>query len=368
MTDRQEPAAGTGPSQVDSGGTEVLGPTDRLGRVLRDLRISVTDRCNFRCVYCMPREIFGPDFEFLGRDQVLTFEEIERLARVFVGLGVRKLRITGGEPLLRKDLEDLVAMLASTEGVEDLALTTNASLLARKAEALARAGLHRVTVSLDALDPERFQAMADTRVPVGTVLQGIDAALTAGLIPVRVNAVVKRGTNEDQIVPLARRFRGTGVTVRFIEYMDVGTSNGWRLDEVVPAREILDRLQAEWDLEALDPRVPGEVATRYGYSDGAGEIGVIASVTRPFCQGCTRARITARGEFFTCLFGSRGHDFRAQLRGGASDGELTQTVREIWAGRRDRYSELRTKANRGRQGEEDPTATPPRVEMFQIGG
>ncbi len=368
MADRQELTSRAGRSRGGSGEGEASGLSDRMGRALGDLRISVTDRCNFRCVYCMPREVFGSDFKFLGRDEVLTFEEIERLARVFVGLGVRKLRITGGEPLLRKDLEELVAMLASLEGVEDLALTTNASLLPTKAEALARAGLHRVTVSLDALDPERFRAMADTRVPVSTVLKGIDEALKAGLTPVRVNAVVKRGTNEDQIVPLARRFRGTGVTVRFIEYMDVGTSNGWRLDEVVPAREILDRLEAEWALEPLDPRVPGEVATRYGYSDGAGEIGVIASVTRPFCEGCTRARITARGEFFTCLFGSRGHDFRAQLRGGASDGELTETVRRIWAGRRDRYSELRTEANRGRRGEEESTPAPPRVEMFQIGG
>jgi cyclic pyranopterin phosphate synthase len=332
-------------------------PLDLLGRRLHDLRISVTDRCNFRCVYCMPREVFGPDFQFLPRDQLLSFEEIARIARAFVPLGVEKLRLTGGEPLVRRDLERLVEQLAGIDGVRDIAMTTNGVLLPRKAAALASAGLRRVTVSLDALDDAVFMAMNDAGVPVSRVLEGIDAAVDAGL-GVKVNAVVKRGANEDQILPLARRFRGTGHVVRFIEYMDVGASNGWRLDDVVSAAEIVELIGAEHPLEPVEPTYAGEVANRWRYVDGAGEIGVIASVTQPFCGACTRARLTAEGELYTCLFAARGHDLRALVRSGADEAALAEAIAGIWTRRGDRYSELRTAQ----------TAQRPKVEMSHIGG
>ena len=330
---------------------------DRLGRPIRDLRISVTDRCNFRRVYCMPKEVFGRDYPFLPRAELLTFEEIERLSRTFAGLGVEKIRITGGEPLLRRDLEKLLAMLAAIPGV-DLTLTTNGALLARKAQALREAGLNRITVSLDSLDDETFRAMNDVDFPVERVLAGIDAALAAGLAPVKVNVVVKRGVNEDGIVAMAEYFCGTGVVLRFIEYMDVGHTNGWRLDDVVPANEIVAAIDAEHPLEPVEPAYRGEVANRWRYRDGSGEIGVIASVTRPFCGDCTRARLSADGKLYTCLFGVRGHDLRALLRGSASDEELTEAIAEIWMVRDDRYSELRTAE----------TADLPKVEMSYIGG
>ena len=329
---------------------------DRLGRPIRDLRISVTDRCNFRCVYCMPKEVFGRDYPFLPRAELLTFEEIERLARTFAGLGVEKIRITGGEPLLRRDLETLLAMLAAIPGV-DLTLTTNGALLARKAQALRDAGLNRITVSLDSLDDETFRAMNDVDFPVERVLAGIDAALAAGLEPVKVNVVVKRGLNEASVLDIARRFRGTGHTVRFIEYMDVGASNGWRLDDVVPAAEIVSMIGAEFPLEPLEAAYRGEVAERYRYLDGAGEIGVIASVTQPFCGDCTRARISADGKLYTCLFAVRGHDLRALLRSDSS-GDLEETIRAVWERRADRYSELRTAE----------TSALRKVEMSYIGG
>jgi GTP 3',8-cyclase len=330
--------------------------TDTLGRPLRDLRISVTDRCNFRCLYCMPKEVFGRDYEFLPRRELLTFEEIERVARVFVELGVRKLRLTGGEPLLRRELEVLVERLASLGDV-DLALTTNGAALAQKAHVLADAGLDRVTVSLDALDDEVFRAMNDVDFPVARVLAGIDAAAEAGL-PVKVNVVVKRGLNEGSIVDIARRFRGTGHAVRFIEYMDVGATNGWRLDDVVPAAEVVRTIAEEFPLEPVESGYRGEVAQRYRYRDGAGEIGVVASVTQPFCGDCTRMRLSADGKLFTCLFAVRGHDVRALLRRGATDAELDERLRAIWEGRTDRYSELRTEETRNLR----------KVEMSYIGG
>jgi cyclic pyranopterin phosphate synthase len=328
---------------------------DTFGRPLRDLRISVTDRCNFRCVYCMPKEVFGHDHRFLDRKELLSFEEITRVARAFVALGVEKLRITGGEPLVRRDLERLIAMLSEL-GV-DLTLTTNASLLPQKAQALADAGLRRITVSLDALDDATFRSLNDVDFGVDRVLAGIDAAAAAGL-PVKVNCVLKRGSNEDQIVPLARHFHGTGHTLRFIEYMDVGHTNGWRMDDVVPAAEIVAAIDAELPLEQLEPNYRGEVARRWRFRDGGGEIGVIASVTQPFCGDCTRARISAEGRLFTCLFALRGHDLRAAIRGGASDEELEATLRGIWGQRSDRYSELRSAA----------TTDLPKVEMSYIGG
>lgn len=333
-------------------------PVDTLGRPLRDLRISVTDRCNFRCVYCMPREVFGPNFQFLSRQEVLSFEEIERLARLFVGLGVRKIRITGGEPLLRREIETLVGMLSGIPDLDDLTMTTNASLLPSKAAVLHQAGLNRVTVSLDALDDDVFRAMSDVQVPVGTVLHGIDAAKAAGLTPVKVNMVVKRGANEQEILPMAEYFRGTGHILRFIEFMDVGNSNGWRLEDVVPAREIRDMIDGRWPLESVEPNYPGEVASRYRYVDGAGEVGIISSVSQPFCSTCNRARLTADGELFTCLFGRRGHDLREPLRAGASDLELVSLIRDVWTQRADRYSEIRTQS----------TVELPRVEMSKIGG
>jgi len=330
---------------------------DTLGRPLRDLRISVTDRCNFRCVYCMPKEVYGREFRFLERTELLTFEEIQRLAGIFAGLGVRKIRLTGGEPLIRRDLERLVGMLAAIPSL-DLTLTTNGSLLAQKASALREAGLERVTVSLDSLDDEVFRAMNDVDFPVERVLAGIEAAAAAGLSPVKVNVVLKRGVNEDGMLDLVRYFRGSGHVLRFIEYMDVGSTNGWRLDEVVPAAEILERIGAEFPLEPVPPEYPGEVATRYRFRDGAGEIGVIASVTRPFCGDCTRARLSADGRLYTCLFAVSGHDLRAPLRSDASDEELRQRIEAVWAVRTDRYSELRSAAT--------PRAS--KVEMSYIGG
>jgi cyclic pyranopterin phosphate synthase len=331
---------------------------DTLGRPMRDLRVSVTDRCNFRCGYCMPREAFGPDHAFLPRGEILTFEEIERVVRATVALGVRKVRLTGGEPLVRRNLDALVAMLATVDGVEDLTLTTNASLLAGKAQALADAGLQRVTVSLDALDDATFMRMNDARVPVQRVLDGIAAAEAAGLGPVKLNAVIRRGINEHAVLDLAERFRGTGTTVRFIEYMDVGHSNGWRLDDVVPAEEIIAAIDARWPLEAVDRDYRGEVARRYRYRDGAGEIGVISSVSQPFCGDCTRARLSADGRVFTCLFATAGHDVRTLLRSGADDAALADALRAIWTGRADRYSELRSLE----------TVALPKVEMSFIGG
>jgi cyclic pyranopterin phosphate synthase len=328
---------------------------DVLGRPLRDLRISVTDRCNFRCVYCMPKEVFGRDYEFLPRAQLLDYEEIARLARAFVANGVRKIRITGGEPLVRRHVERLVEMLAPLD--VDLTLTTNGTLLPQKARALADAGLTRVTVSLDSLDDATFRAMNDVNVPVGRVLEGIDAAAAAGL-PVKVNAVIKRGLNEGGIVELARHFRGTGHVLRFIEYMDVGHTNGWRLDDVVSAKEIVATISDEFPLEPVDPAYRGEVAKRWRYVDGAGEIGVIASVTQPFCGDCTRARLSAEGQLYTCLFAVRGHDLRALVRSEASDADLTAAIEAIWSRRSDRYSELRTAK----------TADLPKIEMSYIGG
>jgi cyclic pyranopterin phosphate synthase len=333
-------------------------PLDRLGRPLHDLRISVTDRCNFRCVYCMPREVFGRDFQFLERAELLTFEEIARLAQVFVEQGVRKIRLTGGEPLVRRDLPELVGLLAQIPGLDDLTLTTNGSLLARLAAPLAAAGLRRVTVSLDSLDDATFRRMNDVDFPVARVLEGIAAAEAAGLAPIKVNMVVRRGLNEDSILPMARYFRERGLILRFIEYMDVGHTNGWRTEDVVPAAEIVDAIDAELPLEALAPNYPGEVANRWRYRDGGGEIGVIASVTQPFCGACTRARLSAEGLLYTCLFAVRGHDLRGPLRAGASDAELAERIGGLWGARSDRYSELRSAATVGL----------PKVEMSHIGG
>lgn len=330
---------------------------DRFGRPLRDLRISVTDRCNFRCSYCMPKEVFGPDWEFLKRSQILTFEEVARLARIFHGFGLRKIRLTGGEPLMRRDLPELVAMLARLPDVE-LAMTTNASLLVHYAEELAAAGLDRVTVSLDALDDDVFRKMNDVDFPVSRVLEGIEAAEHAGLTPVKINAVIHQGVNDHEIVPLARHFRGTGHVVRFIEYMDVGASNGWRLDDVVPGAEIVRRIEAQMPLEPVDPAYPGEVARRWRYADGSGEIGVITSVTRPFCSSCTRARLSAEGKLYTCLFAHQGLDLKRPLRQGEDDDALARLVAGVWRGRTDRYSEIRSEATRDL----------PRVEMSYIGG
>jgi len=332
---------------------------DTLDRPLRDLRISVTDRCNFRCSYCMPSEIFGERYAFLPRAEILSFEEIERVVRLLVPLGVRKLRITGGEPLLRHQLPKLVEGLAAIEGIDDLALTTNATLLAREAGALRAAGLQRVTVSLDSLDPQVFHAMNGDRVSVERVLEGIEAAERAGLGPIKVNCVVQRGVNEDGLVDLARHFRGTGQIVRFIEYMDVGTRNAWDMEHVVPAREIVRRIDEALPIEPIAANYEGEVAERWRYRDGGGEIGVIASVTRPFCRGCTRLRLTTDGKLVTCLFGSAGTDLRALLRDGSDDETLREAVAGLWRARSDRYSELR-----GRDGARERD----RIEMYQVGG
>ena len=331
--------------------------TDTLNRPLRDLRISVTDRCNFRCVYCMPKEIFGSDYQFLERSQILTFEEITRLAQIFVGHGVRKIRLTGGEPLVRRDLHQLVSMLSAMPDL-DLTLTTNGSLLTKQAQKLKDAGLKRVTVSLDSLDDAVFKAMNDVDFPVAKVLEGMEVAASVGLGPIKVNMVVKRGLNESSILPMAQYFREKGHILRFIEYMDVGHSNGWRMDDVVPAAEIIKMIDAEIPLEPLDPNYRGEVAERWRYKDGSGEVGVIASVTQAFCSTCNRARISAEGKLYTCLFAVKGHDLRDLMRSGATDDEISQSIARVWGKRTDRYSELRS----------ENTIALPKVEMSHIGG
>jgi len=331
--------------------------TDALKRPLRDLRISVTDRCNFRCVYCMPKEIFGPEYEYLRRSEILTFEEIARLARLFADQGVKKIRLTGGEPLVRKDLHLLVKMLAEIPNL-DLTLTTNGTLLVQQAPALKNAGLKRVSVSLDSLDNDIFKAMNDVDFPVEKVLEGMDAASKVGLEPIKVNMVVKRGVNESSILPMARFFREKGYILRFIEYMDVGHTNGWRLNDVVSAKEIIKTISAEMPLEPLDPNYQGEVAERWKYKDGSGEIGVIASVTQAFCRDCNRARLSADGKLYTCLFGVKGHDFKNLLRSGATNDEILQLLARVWGKRVDRYSELRS----------ENTINLPKVEMSHIGG
>jgi cyclic pyranopterin phosphate synthase len=339
--------------------------SDRLGRPLRDLRISVTDRCNFRCSYCMPKEIFDKQYQFLPHSSLLSFEEITRVARLFAAHGVHKLRLTGGEPLLRKDLEVLVGMLAGVRTADgaplDLTLTTNGSILARKAQALKDAGLKRVTVSLDALDDAIFRRMNDADFPVGEVLRGIEAAERAGLGPIKVNMVVKRGTNDGQIVAMARHFKGTPIVLRLIEYMDVGATNGWRMDEVLPSDEVIARIDHVFPLEAVAHAAPGETAERWRYRDGSGEIGVISSVTHAFCRDCNRARLSTEGKLFLCLFASHGHDLRALLRGGYGDAQIAAAIGHIWQGRDDRYSELRGAGQQVPAGER-------RVEMHYIGG
>ena len=329
---------------------------DTRGRPVRDLRLSVTDRCNFRCRYCMPAEIFNREYVFLKRDLLLSFEEIVVLARAFEQLGVQKIRLTGGEPLLRRGIEKLGAMLAGATSCE-VTLTTNGSLLARKAEGLVGAGLARVTVSLDSMDEATFMAMNDVGFPVAAVLDGIETASAAGL-PVKVNAVVKRGVNDGGVVDMARHFRGTGHILRFIEYMDVGATNGWRMDDVVPAAELIRTIDAEFPIEPVAPNYRGEVARRWRYVDGAGEIGFIASVTQPFCGTCTRARISAEGQLYTCLFAVKGTDFRQILRSGADEEEIVRTIQQIWTARDDRYSEIRSEA----------TVALPKIEMSYIGG
>lgn len=345
--------------KADSSTQNELVLTDALGRPLRDLRISVTDRCNFRCTYCMPKEIFGPNFAFLPHKELLTFEELARLTKIFVAHGVRKVRLTGGEPLLRKDLERLIEMLSVIPGVEDVAITTNGSLLTpQKARQLKAAGLQRITISLDSLDNDVFMSMNDVRFPVSKVLAAIDAAEGAGLTPVKVNMVVKKGMNDASVVEMAEHFRGTKHILRFIEFMDVGNTNGWKLDEVVSATEIRRQIEEKWSLEPVPPRHPGEVATRYRYRDGMGEIGFIASVTQAFCSGCTRARISSEGLLYTCLFGTRGHDFRAQLRSNQTDAQVGEFLRSVWSGRKDRYSEIRSENTQKRT----------KIEMSHIGG
>lgn len=334
-----------------------MNPKDAFGRQIRDLRISVTDRCNFRCIYCMPKEFFGREYEFLKRAELLTFEEIARLTQIFNTLGAKKVRITGGEPLIRRDIEDLISLLSTIPDL-DLTLTTNGSLLAQKASALREAGLKRVTVSLDALDDETFKAMNDVNFPVESVLKGIEAASEVGLNPVKINMVVKRGINENSILPMARHFRNSGHVLRFIEYMDVGNTNGWRLDQVVSINEILGIIDNEFPIESLEPNYQGEVAKRWVYKDGAGEIGVIASVTTPFCGNCTRIRLSAEGRLYTCLFGTEGTDLRGLIRGGKTDDDISDFIFDVWRKRKDRYSEIRS----------SETAELKRVEMSYIGG
>jgi cyclic pyranopterin phosphate synthase len=344
------PDAGSLPASARAG-------SDPLGRRLHDLRISVTDRCNFRCTYCMPRDVFGPDYPFLAREQLLSFEEIARLTRIFRDHGVEKVRLTGGEPLLRKNVEHLIEMLADIPAI-DLTLTTNGSLLARKARALKAAGLRRVTVSLDSLDDRVFRAMNDADFPVSEVLNGIDAAAAAGLAPIKINMVVKRGVNDQSIVPMARYFKGSGHIVRFIEFMDVGSTNGWRMDDVVPSADVVRLIDATMPLEPIDPNYRGEVAQRWRHRDGSGELGVISSVTQAFCSTCTRARLSTEGMLYTCLFASSGYDLRALLRGGGSDEEISSAIARIWQARVDRYSEIRTAE----------TAKMRKIEMSYIGG
>lgn len=331
---------------------------DTLGRPLRDVRVSVTDRCNFRCAYCMPRDVYDRDHVFLPRDEILTFEEIERLVGLFAGLGVEKIRLTGGEPLLRHGVADLVRRISAIDGIRDVAMTTNGSTLARHAQELAEAGLDRITVSLDAVDDARFRHAADVDFPVARVLEGIDAAKQAGLAPVKINTVVRRGLNEDALLDIAGRFRGTGHIVRFIEYMDVGSSNGWEMGHVVPAEEILATINEAWTLDPVEPNYVGEVVNRWRYRDGGGEIGVIASVTNPFCGECTRLRLSADGSIYTCLFAHAGTDLRGALRSGAADDELVGIVSEVWEARTDQYSEERSGVSIGL----------PKVEMSFIGG
>ena len=336
---------------------------DRLNRPLRDLRISVTDRCNFRCVYCMPREVFGPGYAFVPRKDLLTLEEIARVAQVFASLGMRKVRITGGEPLIRRNLEHLIEMIDATEGVEDISLTTNGSMLTSvRAASLKQAGLKRLTISLDALDDATFKRINDVDYPASRVLDGIDNARAAGFADIKVNAVVRRGFNEHAVLDLVKHFRHSGCIVRFIEYMDVGETNGWNLDDVIPAADLVDRIDALYPLEAVSPNYPGEVAKRWRYRDGAGEIGFITSVTQSFCGDCSRARLSAVGELYTCLFGTQGHDLRSLLRSGADDAQLLRAVSEIWQERADRYSELRATAT------PVPLTGQAKVEMSHIGG
>jgi cyclic pyranopterin phosphate synthase len=348
----QPHAASQPPAPAFAGGRLV----DTRGRPMRDLRISVTDRCNFRCVYCMPREVFDSSYRFLPHAAILSFEEIARLARIFAGLGVRKIRLTGGEPLVRRDLHRLVAMLA--ELPVEITLTTNGSLLAKQAAALRKAGLHRVTVSLDSLDDATFRRMNDADFPVDRVLEAIDAAAHAGLAPIKINMVVKRGVNDAQLLAMAERWRGTGHILRFIEYMDVGATNGWRMDDVVPSAEVVQRLSARWPLAPVDANYPGEVAERWRYLDGAGEIGVISSVTQAFCASCNRMRLSTEGSLFTCLFAQSGHDLKGLLRGGAPDDRIRDQIAAVWQRRDDRYSEIRSAA----------TAPLRKVEMSYIGG
>lgn len=339
--------------------------SDQLGRPLHDLRISVTDRCNFRCSYCMPKEVFDRDYRYLPHSALLTFEEITRVARLFAQHGVHKVRLTGGEPLLRKNIEVLIEQLAQLRTAQgdplELTLTTNGSLLARKAHALKAAGLKRVTVSLDGLDDAVFRRMNDVDFPVAEVLAGIEAARDAGLGPIKINMVVKRGTNEREILPMARRFRGSGMVLRFIEYMDVGATNGWRMQEVVPSAEVIGMIQREMPLVPLEPAACGETAQRWAYADGSGEIGVISSVTQAFCGDCNRARLTTEGQVFLCLFATHGHDLRSLLRTGASDEQIASSIGHIWQQRGDRYSQLRGTPAVLAQGER-------RVEMSYIGG
>lgn len=340
---------------------ELPAPTGQLldsrGRPIKDLRISVTDRCNFRCVYCMPKAVFDKDYAFLPRESLLSFEEITRLARLFAAHGVTKIRLTGGEPLLRRNLEKLIAQLVEIPDME-VTLTTNGVLLPKKAAALKAAGLKRVTVSLDSLDDAVFRAMNDMDVPVSDVLKGIEAAEAAGLGPIKINMVVKRGLNDQEILPMARRFRGSGHILRFIEFMDVGSSNGWRMDDVVPSAEVVQRIHAAFPLEQIDPNYTGEVAERWRYAGGGGEIGVISSVTQAFCSTCTRARLSTEGRLYTCLFAQSGHDLRALMRAQRSDAELSAVIGQIWSGRSDRYSEIRSAE----------TASLRKIEMSYIGG
>ncbi len=336
----------------------IMKTLDRYKRPLHDLRISVTDRCNFRCGYCMPKEIFGRDYQFMPHEDLLSYEEIELLARSFVSLGVKKIRLTGGEPLMRRDLESLIRRLAAIPGVEDLALTSNGSFAAERVRSLKEAGLTRMTVSLDALDNPTFMQMNDVNFPVERVLEWIEASHKAGLNPVKINMVVKRGVNEQAILPMAEYFREKGHILRLIEYMDVGNSNGWRLDDVVTASEMRDMIHSKFPIEAVEANYRGEVANRYRYSDGAGEIGIIASVSQPFCGDCSRARISADGKLYTCLFAIAGHDLRTLIRSGASAEELAESVNKVWKVREDRYSELRSSETENLQ----------KVEMSYIGG
>ncbi|WP_299534708.1 GTP 3',8-cyclase MoaA [uncultured Herbaspirillum sp.] len=360
---RQAPSASPSGPGVPIAVQPVGWLADSLGRPLHDLRISVTDRCNFRCVYCMPKDVFDKQYQFLPHSDLLTFEELTRVAAQFAAHGVRKIRLTGGEPLLRKNIETLIAMLAALrtpDGEEiDLTLTTNGTLLKQKAQALKAAGLKRVTVSLDSLDDQSFRRMNDVDFPVARVLEGIEAAHAAGLGPVKINMVVKKGVNDDQILPMARHFKGTPAILRFIEYMDVGSSNGWRMDEVLPSHDVVRRISAEMPLEVADPNYTGETAERWRYVDGSGEIGVISSVTQAFCQDCSRARLSTEGKVYTCLFASQGHDLRSLVRNGSSDAELAGAIAALWGQRGDRYSELRSALQ----------AAPLRkVEMSYIGG